>query len=92
MADYASAPWESDSTSAPAESGDVETLAQSQVPSSVTLPTGTNSRVPVLVPSGGSLQVLVVEMLAPNSPNAAQGTSATMSWDVSLGQRAGALR
>jgi len=92
MADYSSAPWDSDSTSAPAESGDVETLDQSQVPSSVTLPTGTNSHAPVLVPSGGSLPVLVVEMLAPNSPSAAQGTSATMSWDVSLGQRAGALR
>jgi len=92
MADYSSAPWDSDSTSAPATSGDIETLDQSQVPSSVTLPTGTNSGVPVLVPSGGSLPVLVVEMLAPNSPDAAQGTSATMSWDVSLGQRAGALR
>jgi len=102
MADYSSAPWDSDSASAPAVAGSVsgstetqesiETLDQSQVPSSVTLPTGTNSHVPVLVPSGGSLQVLLVEMLAPNSPNAAQGLSATMTWNVTLGQRAGALR
>jgi len=92
MANYSSAPWDSDSVSAPATSGDIETLDQSQVPSSVTLPTGTNSHAPVLVPSGGSLPVLVVEMLAPNSPNIAQGLSATMTWNVTLGQRAGVLR
>jgi len=102
MAHYSSAPWDSDSASAPAVAGSVsgstetqesiETLDQSQVPSSVTLPTGTNSHVPVLVPSGGSLQVLLVEMLAPNSPNAAQGLSANMNWSFTFGQRAGALR
>lgn len=87
MADANQEPWES--TDPPQTAGAAASLGVSQV---TTPPAGTNSGIPVLIPSGGSLPVLLVELLAPNSPDAAQGTKTSSTWSLTLDQRSGALR
>lgn len=87
LAEASQAPWES--SDPPQESGEQATLGVD----GVTAPsTGTNSGIPVLIPSGGSLPVLLVELLAPDSPDAAQGIATTAAWSLTLDQRPGALR
>jgi len=92
MEDWQSAPWESPASAAPQESGQSASLtAQQASADGATLPTSSTGA-SVLIPANGGLPVLIVEMLAPNSPSNAQGATVNPTWQVALMQRTGMLR